>query len=879
MDMEKVYNPKNIEDKWYRFWEKNGYFHSEVDPSKKPFTIVIPPPNVTGVLHMGHGLNNTIQDILIRWKRMQGYNALWVPGTDHAGIATQNVVERQLAKEGKTRHDVGREEFIKLVWKWKERYGSTIINQLKKLGASCDWERERFTMDEGLSRAVKEVFVRLFNEGLIYRGKYIINWCPRCQTALADEEVEHEPEKGYLYYIKYPFKDENGALIVATTRPETMLGDTAVAVNPDDERYREYIGRKVILPLVEREIPVIGDEYVDPDFGTGVVKITPAHDPNDFEIGIRHNLKQINIFNIDATINENGLSECIGMDRYECREVVIEELKKRGLLVKVEPHEHEVGHCYRCHTVIEPWLSEQWFVKMKPLAKEAIKVVEEGKIKFFPERWKKVYMNWMENIRDWCISRQIWWGHRIPVYYCNDCGKVFAQSEDPVKCPECGSKNIHQDEDVLDTWFSSQLWPFSTLGWPDDTPELKYYYPTDVLVTDPGILFFWVARMIMSGLKFMREIPFRDVFIHGVVMDAQGRKMSKSLGNGIDPIEVIEKYGADAIRYTIVNITPLGQNLLLSMDKFEIGARFANKIWNASRYILSNIEDVRIMNIDKLKLNTTDKWILSRYFKTVKSINDSLERYRLNDASSLIYEFFWHEFCDWYIEISKVSLYGSKNEDKIRAASMLVYILDGTMRLLHPFMPFITEEIWQRLPVDREKESIMISDYPVYDKNRIDERSEVEVELLKDIIYNIRNIRGEMHVPPEIKADVLIKAMEDEVINVVNEHEDIIKFLARVRSIEIGEGVEKPQGCASAVGRGYEIYLPLKDIIDIDMEKKRLEKELEKLNSELEKSHKKLMNDNFINKAPSEVIEKEKNKFNAFKEKIEKIESILKGLK
>ena len=518
MEMAKRYDPKSIEEKWYKYWEDNGFFHSEVNPDKKSFTVVIPPPNVTGMLHMGHGLNNTIQDILVRWKRMQGYNVLWLPGTDHAGIATQNVVERQLAKEGKTRHDVGRDEFIKLVWEWKEKYGSTITNQLKKLGASCDWQRERFTMDEGLSKAVREVFVRLYNEGLIYRGKYIINWCPRCQTALADEEVEHEAEKGYLYYVKYPFKNEEEGLVVATTRPETMLGDAALAVNPKDVRYKEYIGKVCILPLVGREIPIIADEYVDPDFGTGVVKITPAHDPNDFEVGNRHGLEQINIFNIDASINENGIPECIGMDRYECREVIIEELKKKDLLVKVQPHEHEVGHCYRCHTVIEPWLSEQWFVKMRPLAEPAIDVVEKGEIKFYPGRWKKVYMNWMNNIRDWCISRQIWWGHRIPVYYCNDCGHSFASTDTPEKCPSCGSIDIHQDEDVLDTWFSSQLWPFSTLGWPERTKELEYYYPTDVLVTDPGILFFWVARMIMSGLKFMDEIPFKDVFIHGVVM-------------------------------------------------------------------------------------------------------------------------------------------------------------------------------------------------------------------------------------------------------------------------------------------------------------------------------------------------------------------------
>jgi len=878
MEMAKTYNPREIEDKWYEYWEKSGFFHSEVDPDRKPFTIVIPPPNVTGVLHMGHGLNNTIQDILIRWRRMQGYNTLWVPGTDHAGIATQNVVERQLAKEGKTRHDVGREEFIKLVWEWKKEYGSTIINQLKKLGASCDWQRERFTMDEGLSRAVREVFVRLYNEGLIYRGKYIINWCPRCQTALADEEVEHESEKGYLYYIKYPFKDGTGELIVATTRPETMLGDTALAVNPNDKRYKKYIGKVCILPLVGRELPVIADDYVDPEFGTGVVKITPAHDPNDFEVGKRHNLEQVNIFNIDASINENGIPECIGMDRYECREVIIEELKKKDFLVKTVPHEHEVGHCYRCHTVIEPWLSEQWFVKMKPLAEPAIEVIEKGRIKFYPGRWKKVYMNWMNNIRDWCISRQIWWGHRIPVYYCNDCGYSFASTETPEKCPKCGSNSLRQDEDVLDTWFSSQLWPFSTLGWPEQTEELKYYYPTDVLVTDPGILFFWVARMIMSGMKFMNEIPFKDIFIHGVVMDAQGRKMSKSLGNGIDPIEVVEKYGADALRYTIINITPLGQNLLLSMDKFEIGARFANKIWNASRYILSNIEGIDIKEINDVELDLADRWILSRYHKTVKKMNGYLEKYRLMDASALIYEFFWHDFCDWYIEISKVSLYRGEEKDKVRAASILSYILDGSLRLLHPIMPFITEEIWQKLPIKKNKESIMISDYPEYDKRRIDEKSENQLEVLKDLIYNIRNIRGEMHIPPEIKADILVKIAQSDVYDIINQNEEIVKFLARVKGITIGEGISKPDGSASAVGRGFEIYIPLKGLIDIDMEKARLEKEIQKLEAEIGKSSQKLKNKNFIERAPAEVINKEREKYNSKSEKLERVKEILKGL-
>jgi len=879
MEPGKRYDPKKVEEKWYKFWEENNLFHSEVDTARTPFAIVIPPPNVTGVLHMGHGLNNTIQDILIRWRRMQGYNALWLPGTDHAGIATQNVVEQELAKSGKTRHEVGRQRFIDLVWQWKEKYGSTIIEQLRKFGASCDWVRERFTMDEGLSRAVREVFVRLFNEGLIYKGKYIINWCPRCQTALADEEVEHETEQAFLYYIKYPFKNVNGGIVVATTRPETMLGDTAVAVNPHDKRYKKHLGQTLILPLVKREIPLISDGYVDSEFGSGAVKITPAHDPVDFEMGIRHDLEQVNIFNIDATINENGIPECIGMDRYECREVVVEELKKRGNFIKQEPYTHEVGHCYRCHTVIEPYLSEQWFVKMKPLANAAIEAVKGGKTVFHPERWKKVYMNWMYNIRDWCISRQIWWGHRIPVYYCRKCGSVFASVDEPRGCGSCESKEIYQDEDVLDTWFSSQLWPFSTLGWPDKTDDLLYYYPTSVLVTDPGILFFWVARMIMSGVKFMGETPFEDVYIHGIVMDAQGRKMSKSLGNGIDPLEVVGKYGADAMRFTIVNITPLGQNLLLSMDKFNVGARFANKIWNASRYILMNIKDIELREVKKEVLDTADKWIMTLYEETVKKMNVVLEEYRLNEASSLIYEFFWHEFCDWYIEISKVKLYCEDEESRSHAAAMLVQILEGSMRLLHPIMPFITEEIWQLLSVRKEIKSIMISEYPVYNKKNVYPKSKERINILKEINYYIRNIRGEMNVPPELEAEVVIKTKEDRIRLVIEESMEVISFLSGLKKITYGGDIIKPEGSAFAVGSGYEIYLPLKDLIDIKKEKTRLTKELEKVDGEICKSRNKLSNDAFINKAPSSVVEKERERLLASENAHERVSGILESLK
>jgi valyl-tRNA synthetase len=890
MELEKTYDPRKVEEKWYKYWEENNLFHSEKDEAKKPFTIVIPPPNVTGILHMGHGLNNTLQDIIIRWKRMQGFNALWLPGTDHAGIATQNVVEKQLSKEGKSRHKIGREAFIEMVWKWREKYGSTIIKQLRNFGASCDWRRERFTMDEGLSRAVREVFVRLYDEGLIYKGKYIINWCPRCQTALSDEEVEHEAESGNLYYILYPFKDEEGGLTVATTRPETMLGDTAVAVNPRDERYSGHIGKTVILPLTDRELTVIGDGYVDTEFGTGALKITPAHDPNDFEIGVKHGLERINIFNIDATVNENGIPECVGMDRYECRDAVLEKLKSTGALIKQEPYSHEIGHCYRCHTVIEPYLSEQWFVRMKPLAVPAIEAVEKGETVFYPARWEKVYMNWMNGIRDWCISRQIWWGHRIPVYYCDDCEKEFASVDEPERCAACDSPSIRQDEDVLDTWFSSQLWPFSTLGWPDDTEDLDYYYPTSVLVTDPGILFFWVARMIMSGLKFMNRVPFKDVYIHGVVMDEKGRKMSKSLGNGIDPLEVVEKFGADAMRYTIVNITPIGQNLLLSMDKFNIGSRFANKIWNASRYILMNIDSAAIDGKkpdimtqdtpDPKELDTADRWILTMFEETVKKVTRSLGDYRFNDASSLIYEFFWHEYCDWYIEISKVKLYGEDEGARARAAGMLLRILEGSMRLLHPIMPFITEEVWQLIHRGDETggKSIMISTYPVYNKKNIYAESKERMELLKEINYNIRNIRGEMNVPAELKAAALVKTGNEQIRDVIEENRDVIMFLSKLKEITSGPGLEKPEKSAFAAGNGYEVYLPLTGLIDFDREKLRLSKELVKLEGEISRCSNKLANSQFISRAPEAVVEKEKEKLETVKKNHSRISVILKTL-
>ncbi len=696
-EIAKTYNPKEFEDRIYAFWMEKGYFTPKIDSEKQPFTIVIPPPNITGQLHMGHALDNTLQDILIRWKRMQGYSALWIPGSDHASIATEVKVLDTIREEtGLTKKEIGREEFLKRAWAWKDKYENRILSQLKKLGSSCDWTRTRFTMDEVCSRAVREVFVSLYEKGLIYRGDRIINWCPDCNTALSDAEVEHKEHKGHLWYIKYPIKGEDGYVVIATTRPETMLGDVAVAVNPDDERYKDVVGKTLILPLVGREIPVIADSYVDPSFGTGAVKVTPAHDPNDFEMGIRHNLEFINIMNENATINENG-GKYKGLDRYEARERIVEDLKNLGLLLKVEDHVHNVGHCYRCDTVVEPLLSKQWFVKMEPLAKPALEVVKEGKIKFVPERFEKIYTNWLENIKDWCISRQLWWGHRIPAWYCDDCGHITVSRKDPQKCEACGSTNIHQDEDVLDTWFSSALWPFSTMGWPEETQDLKYFYPTDVLVTGYDIIFFWVARMIFMSLEFMKEVPFKHVLIHGLVRDAQGRKMSKSLGNGIDPLEVIEEYGADTLRFTLVIGNAPGNDMRFSQDKVELSRNFANKLWNASRYVLLNLTD-NDTNLYTDGLTIADKWILTRYNNIVKEVTENLEKFELGIAATKLYDFVWSEFCDWYIELSKPVLYSDNLEAKKVTKSVLRYVLDNTLRLLHPFMPFITEEIWQNLP-------------------------------------------------------------------------------------------------------------------------------------------------------------------------------------
>ena len=753
-ELPKAYNPQVVEDSIYRMWEAKGYFHAKSNPEKKPYSIVIPPPNITGILHMGHALNNTLQDILIRFKRMQSFEAEWMPGTDHAGIATQNVVEKKLAKGGMKRQDLGRDKFVEEVWKWREEYGSTIIKQLKKLGCSCDWERTRFTMDEGLSEAVLEVFVKLYEKGLIYRGNYIINWCPRCQTALSDEESQHKDVEGMLYYIKYPVKSETNPkskiknikpqdyVIVATTRPETMLGDVAVAVNPKDKRYKGLKDKTLLLPILNRELKIVCDSLVDMKFGTGALKVTPAHDPVDFELSLKHNLEQINIMYENATINLPD-TDYHGMDRFEAREAIVEDLKERGLLIKSEAHRHAVGHCYRCHTMIEPRLSPQWFVKMKPLAEPAIEAVKKGRIKFYPSRWTKVYLDWMENIRDWCISRQIWWGHRIPVYYCEECSKIIVSKVRPEKCPKCGSVKIEQDPDVLDTWFSSWLWPFSTFGWPKETQDLRYFYPTDSLVTAQEIIFFWVARMIMAGMEFMGDVPFKNVYIHGTVRDITGTKMSKSLGNVIDPLDMIAKYGTDALRFSIISITAQGQDVFLSEGKFELGRNFANKLWNASRFILMSLKE-EVVNTDLCiffkseKLPLPERWVLSRLYSTIKNVQDCLDGYKFNEAANSIYEFVWHEFCDWYIEIAKISI-NEKNTQII-----LYKVLEKTLRMLHPFMPFITEEIWQQIPRSKGVlgESIMIQPWPHLQKEMISKNAEAEMKRLIDIVTAIRNIRS-----------------------------------------------------------------------------------------------------------------------------------------
>ncbi|MFH0828286.1 MAG: valine--tRNA ligase [Candidatus Omnitrophota bacterium] len=988
IELPKVYTAKEVEDKWYKDWEEKRLFSAKINSSKKPFCVVIPPPNVTGILHMGHALNNTIQDILIRYHRMKGEEALWMPGTDHAGIATQNVVERSIAKSGLKRQDLGREKFLEKVWLWKEQYGATIIGQLKKLGASCDWDRARFTMDEDYSGAVKEVFVKLYEKGLIYQGSYIINWCPRCQTALADEEAPHHDLQGSLYYLKYPFKDNPDKFItVATTRPETMLGDTAVAVNPKDNRYKKFIGKILILPLVNREIKIIADSVVDKKFGTGAVKVTPAHDPNDYAMGKKHGLEFINVMYPDGRMNE-AAGDYKDMDRFEAREVIVEDLREKGLLEKTEPHALSAGHCYRCHTIIEPYLSKQWFVKMKPLAEPAIKAVKDGRIKFYPGRWKKVYLNWMENIQDWCVSRQIWWGHRLPVYYCRNCiASQSAQSpvpspQSPVlscqlpvpslqssqlpvpspqspdkpetgnlkpetgnlkletgnlgegalgtgdlatgnpgiivsrckpdTCPTCGSNDIYQDEDVLDTWFSSWLWPFATFGWPFYQPsaisnqpsavscqlsakpeklsveskkltadsrklkaELAYFYPTSTLVTAPEIIFFWVARMIMAGFEFMGDIPFKDVYIHGTVRDIEGKKMSKSLGNVIDPLEIINEYGTDALRFSLISITSQGQDVFLSKERFEQGRNFANKIWNAARFVLMNLENEAVKTdlcvfFAKSELDLANRWILSRFYSTLKELNKNIEAYKFNEAANLLYHFFWHEYCDWYLEMIKQDIKSAQNQ------VVMYKVLEKFLRAIHPFMPFITEEIWQKISPDSG--SIMINPRPHIQEQIIDKKIESAMGIAFEIITGIRNMRAEMEIAPSLEINVIISSGSKNNRQIINSLSPHIKKLARLNSIVVEGHFQQLKSAFTTLVNNIHITILLEGVVDIEKELIKLDGKIKKAENDIKAKQATLNNKNFVDRAPVEIVEKEKSKLKELEETLHKLKEVKHGL-
>lgn len=870
-ELPKTYDPKAVEDKLYQFWNDSGFFHAEVNPNKKPYTIVIPPPNVTGQLHMGHAFDETLQDILIRTKRMQGYETLWMPGTDHAGIATQIKVEETLRKEeGLTRHDLGREKFLERVWDWKQKYGDRIISQLKKLGSSCDWERERFTMDEGCSRAVREVFVNLYRKKLIYKGHRIINWCPHCTTALSDAEVEYETQPGKLWHIRYPLADGSGDLVVATTRPETFMGDTGVAVNPNDERYAHLIGKTCILPIMNREIPIFGDEYVDMTFGTGCVKVTPCHDLNDFEMGQRHNLEQILVFNEDATVNENG-GKYVGMDRYECRKAVVHDLEEGGYLVKIEDHEHNVGTCYRCGTTVEPMTSAQWFVKMKPLAEPAMQVVNEGKTRFVPDRFSKIYLHWMENVHDWCISRQLWWGHRIPAFYCDDCGEMTVSKEDITQCPKCGSMHVHQEEDVLDTWFSSALWPFSTLGWPDKTPELDYFYPTSTLVTGYDIIFFWVSRMIFSGVEHMHATPFETVYIHGLVRDAQGRKMSKSLGNGIDPLEIIDQYGADALRFTLATGNSPGNDMRFSTERVEASRNFCNKIWNASRFIQMNLtldRNAKPVLPDHLALE--DKWIISKFNTLVREVTRNIDQYELGLAASKLNDFIWESFCDWYIEIAKTRL--QAGDEAVQ--QVLCVVLSGAMQLLHPFMPFITETIWQALP--HEGPSVMVSPFPVYQEALAFPQEEAQMAALMEAIRAVRNRRSEMNVPPSKKAKVLVLSEKQETFAAGRV---FFARLAYASEVELIDTVPTDAAkLVSIVTSDARLYIPMGELIDFDAERARLLKEKAKVEDDIAFVMRKLDNPKFVDKAPEAVVAAEREKVEKLRERLARLEESLAAL-
>lgn len=897
-DLAKTYSPQEVEERWYPRWESGGLFRAQAGSGKKPYTVLIPPPNVTGILTLGHVLNNTLQDVFIRWKRMQGFEACWIPGTDHAGIATQNAVEKALAKEGTDRHALGREKFVERVWQWKELYGGTIVKQLRRLGVSCDWERERFTMDDGLSAAVREVFVRLFDKGLVYRGKYIVNWCTFHRTALSDDEVEHAETEGALYHIRYPIDGSRESVVIATTRPETMLGDTALCFHPKDARYRHLAGRQAVLPLVGRRIPIIADDYIDSSFGTGIMKVTPAHDPNDFLLGQRHQLQQIAVLDEAGRMNSFVPAPYEGLDRFECRKRVVKDLEAQGFLVKTEKHMHSVGRCYRCSTVVEPYLSDQWFVRMKPLARPALKAVQDGLIRFHPDRWTKVYAHWMDNIRDWCISRQLWWGHRIPVYYAPDGTYTAARSEEEArtKLGLPAGTPLTMDEDVLDTWFSSWLWPFSTLGWPDDTKDLRFFNPTSTLVTAPDIIFFWVARMIMANMEFMKGlpgsdgkprqkdtdlVPFRDVYFTSIIRDAQGRKMSKSLGNSPDPLEVIREYGADALRFTITYLAPLGQDVLFSSEKCEIGRNFANKIWNAGRFLLMNRKELSgdgKVGLDAPGLehqDLADRWILSRLHGTIRSLSASLDAFQVNDATKILYEFLWHDFCDWYVELVKTRFYGEEPASvKLAVLQRALWVFDQALRLLHPFMPFITEELWQHLD-DRRGASLVRAAFPVADGSRIDPRAEQDMAFVQNVISALRNIRGENNIPPSRQVGVQVIAAKDGETALLGTYSRYLEKLANVSSFTEITASQKPRLAASALVGSLEILVPLEGIVDLSAERNRLEKEIQRVQKMLEGIEQKLGNDQFTGRAPKEVVEREREKQAAFRANLEKLKANL----
>ena len=876
--LEKTYSPKEIEPKLYKRWCDKKYFHPEPDRSKKPFTIVMPPPNITGKLHMGHAVDNTLQDILIRYKRMQGYNALWIPGTDHAAISTEVKVTNQLKSEGIDKKELGREGFLKRAWEWKDEYAGTIEKQLELLGVSCDWDRERFTMDEGCSKAVEEVFISLYEKGYIYKGSRIINWCPHCKTSLSDAEVEHEDQNGFFWHIKYPIKGTDQFLEIATTRPETMLGDTAIAVHPEDERYKDLVGKMVILPLVNKEIPIVADEYVDKDFGTGAVKITPAHDPNDFEVGKRHNLEEINIMNDDATINEKG-GKYAGMDRYEARKAIVKDLEEQGYLVKVVPHDHSVGTHDRCHTTVEPLIKQQWFVKMEELAKPAINALKTGELKFVPERFDKIYLHWLENIKDWCISRQIWWGHRIPAYYCDDCGEFVVAREMPKQCPHCGCTHFTQDEDTLDTWFSSALWPFSTLGWPEKTEDLDYFYPTDVLVTGYDIIFFWVIRMVFSGYAHTGKAPFHTVLIHGLVRDSQGRKMSKSLGNGIDPLEVIDQYGADALRLTLVTGNAPGNDMRYYDERVEASRNFANKVWNASRFILMNMEENVLEEPDASLFQATDRWILSRVNSLAKEVTENMDKYELGIAVQKVHDFVWDEFCDWYVELAKYRIYHAEEEPEQAKCALwtLKTVLGQALKLLHPFMPFITEEIYSALVP--EEESLMMSSWPVYQEKWNDPKAEELLEHVKEITRGIRNIRTEMNVPNNRKTKVVIVSEDTELLAGIQTLAESVKPLMLAKEILLeSEKKDVADDAVSVVVSGASVYLPLEDLVDFEQEKERLSKEIERLTKEIDLAKGMLSNEKFLSKAPEKKVQEEKEKLEKYTQMLGQIEERIKAL-